>query len=143
MTSALNPLLPLNGSKRDGMKKTLVSFLYFIFTLSCALNLPFAGYCQVKSKETISASPISGVTFDLNQNNTSTTNIKYYLKNATEVSLKVYNLLGKEVVTIVNQKQHAGHHNVVFNSAGLNEGVYYYQIKIDGVIETKRMIVSK
>jgi hypothetical protein len=143
MTSVQNLPLRLNGSKSNGMKKTPVWFLYFIFAFTCTLCFRPAAYCQVKTKESTPAGPTSGVSFDLNQNNTNSTNIKYYLKNATEVSLKVYNLLGKEVATIINQKQHAGHHNIVYNGAGLSEGVYYYQIKIDGIIETKRIFVSK
>ena len=143
MTSVLNPLLQSNGSKPKCMKKSFVCFFKIVLFTGCFLYLPSVVFGQVKSKEAIPSGASQGVTFDLNQNNTNTTNIKYYLKNATEVRLKIYNLLGKEVATIVNQKQHAGHHSIVYNGAGLSEGVYYYQISIDGVMETKRMIISK
>jgi outer membrane receptor protein involved in Fe transport len=102
---------------------------------------------QVQNKEGLPVHATSLPLFDLDQNSPNpfqtNTTIKYYLKNATEVSLKVYNLLGKEVITLVNQKQSIGPHSVVFNGSALTEGVYYYQIKIDGIIETKRMIISK
>lgn len=89
----------------------------------------------------------SSFAFDLNQNTPnpflSSTNIKYSLKKTTGVVLKVYDILGKEVVTLVNQKQSAGVHNSIFYATGLTHGVYYYQIKVDDYIETRRMIISK
>lgn len=89
----------------------------------------------------------SSFIFDLNQNTPnpfiSSTNIKYTLRKATDVVLKVYDVLGKEVVTLVNQKQTAGIHNSIFYAQGLTHGVYYYQLKVDDFIETRRMVISR
>ncbi|MCP5064552.1 MAG: T9SS type A sorting domain-containing protein [Ignavibacteriae bacterium] len=72
-----------------------------------------------------------------------TTTIKYEiptLKNLNNVSLKVYDILGKEVTTLVNKQQKSGSYEVNFDASKLSSGVYYYQLKSGDFIETKKMI---
>ncbi len=72
------------------------------------------------------------------------TNINYELRTANYVSLKVYNALGKEVASLVNENQNAGKHSAVFNAGSLSSGVYYYTISLNGLVkQTKRMILLK
>ncbi len=124
------------------MKKYLLTFLVFIIVVSTMDS-------QVLQHNNTSGdvSLESGFTFDLNQNVPnpflSSTNIKYSLKKTTDVLLKVYNILGEEVATLVNQKQTAGIHNSIFYATGLTKGIYYYQITVDDYIETRRMVISK
>jgi len=59
------------------------------------------------------------------------------------VSLKVYDALGKEVATLVNQKQNAGSYEVDFNGEELPSGVYFYKLETKNFSETKRMILLK
>jgi len=70
--------------------------------------------------------------FELSQNYPNpfnpTTNIKYSIAKSGIVTLKVYNLLGQEVATLVNQVQSPGNYNVIFNAADLSSGVYMYRI---------------
>jgi hypothetical protein len=63
------------------------------------------------------------------------------------VTLKVYDVLGNEVATLVNEEKPAGEHQVEFQSTvgghQLASGVYYYQLKAGNYIETKKMILLK
>lgn len=61
------------------------------------------------------------------------------------VSLKIYNLLGSEVATLVNEYKQAGKYEVEFNpsSFGLTSGVYFYQLKVGNLISTKKMMLLK
>ncbi|MFO7523841.1 MAG: T9SS type A sorting domain-containing protein [Ignavibacteriaceae bacterium] len=78
------------------------------------------------------------------------TKIKYSLPNvetghapSLQVTLKVYDVLGKEAATLANEEKQPGVYEVEFNSAGLASGVYYYQLKAGSFVETKKMVVIK
>ncbi|MDQ3022607.1 MAG: SBBP repeat-containing protein [Bacteroidota bacterium] len=71
------------------------------------------------------------------------TNISYQLPASSFISLKVFDILGKEVATLVNQKQNAGSYSVSFDGSNLSNGIYFYKIEADNFIETKRMILIK
>ncbi|MDZ7302537.1 MAG: carbohydrate binding domain-containing protein [candidate division KSB1 bacterium] len=59
------------------------------------------------------------------------------------VTLKVYDLLGKEVATLVNERQPAGVYQVTLDAAHLSSGVYFYTLKAGSFVETKRMTLVK
>lgn len=69
--------------------------------------------------------------------------IKYYLKDIQFVSLKVFDVLGREVATLVNEKQLPGVYEVTFGSIGLPSGVYFYKLTSGEFTQTKRMILLK
>ena len=69
--------------------------------------------------------------------------ISYQLAVSNVVNLKVYAALGKEVATLVNEKQNAGSYSVEFNGEGLPSGVYYYKLEAGDFVETKRMVLLK
>ena len=71
------------------------------------------------------------------------TNIKYSVPQDGLVSLKVYDLLGKEVATLVNESQQAGTFDVVFEGSNLASGVYYYQLKVGDLTSTKKLMLTK
>jgi len=71
------------------------------------------------------------------------TNISYQLPASAFVSLKVYDVLGNEVATLVNEEQKAGVYSINFNAQRLSSGVYYYQLKDENNIQTKKMILTK
>ncbi len=86
-------------------------------------------------------------TFLLEQNypnpfNPSTT-IRYQLPVASEVKLEVYDVLGKKVATLVNERQAAGYYQYVWNANGLSSGVYLYRLQAGRFIETKKMMLVK
>ena len=97
-----------------------------------------------------SVTPPSGnmpKTFLLSQNypnpfNPSTI-ISYQLPMNSHVELTVYDVLGREVATLVNEKQTAGTHSVNFNASNLPSGVYFYRMQSGAVSETKKLILIK
>ncbi len=89
--------------------------------------------------------------FSLSQNfpnpfNPSTT-IQYSLVTSGMVSLKVYNMVGQEVVTLVNGHQEAGNHTLTFNAkegiAGLSNGVYFYRLDAGSFVSIKKFVFMK
>jgi hypothetical protein len=69
--------------------------------------------------------------------------IGYQLPIGNYVSLKVYNAVGKEIITLVNQEKPAGAYLVQFNAKNLPSGIYYYQLKAGKFTETKKFILLK
>ena len=59
------------------------------------------------------------------------------------VSLKVYNLLGEEIATLVDERQNAGLYVATFDGKDLASGVYLYQLRADGMTSTKRFTLLK
>ena len=59
------------------------------------------------------------------------------------VSLKVYDILGKEVATLVNEEKSAGIYEVDFNANGLSSGVYFYQLRSGDFVQTNKMILLR
>jgi hypothetical protein len=85
--------------------------------------------------------------YDLSQNypnpfNPSTT-IRYSVPTAGKVLLKVYNILGQVVATIVNTQQAAGTYNVVFDASRLSSGIYFYRISSGSFVQVKKMLLIK
>jgi hypothetical protein len=85
--------------------------------------------------------------FELSQNypnpfNPSTT-IRYAIPNESKVSITVFNLLGQEVATLVNDIQPAGYHEVQFNASDLSSGVYLYRINTVSSLNSKQFTSTK
>ncbi len=72
-----------------------------------------------------------------------TTNIAYELPVAAKVVLKVYDILGREVMTLINQEQAAGRYVQPFNASALSSGIYFYRLQAGNFIETKKMMLVK
>jgi hypothetical protein len=85
--------------------------------------------------------------FDLEQNYPNpfnpSTKIKFSIPERTEVSLKVYNVLGKEVATILNTVQDAGSHEINFDASNLASGLYIYTINAGKFSQSKKMMLLK
>ncbi len=71
------------------------------------------------------------------------TTISYFLNKNSNVTLKVYDVLGKEISVLVNDNLPAGKHKYKFSGNGLSSGVYFYQIDVSGKIKTGKMILIK
>lgn len=69
------------------------------------------------------------------------TSINYKLPNAGFVSLKVYDVLGREVSVLVNQFQQAGNYNVSFNAAKLASGIYFYKLHSGSFVSVRKMML--
>ncbi len=71
------------------------------------------------------------------------TTIRYSIPKSSLVSLKVYNILGNEVATLVNEEKPVGNYEAKFDASGLASGIYFYQLKADNFSDTKKLIFMK
>jgi len=72
------------------------------------------------------------------------TNIKYQISDSKNVTIKVFDVTGKEITTLVNAKQNSGTYETTFNGSNYSSGVYFYSLIIEGsVVDTKRMLMLK
>lgn len=69
-----------------------------------------------------------------------TTTLSYTISKPSFVSLKVYDVLGNEIASLVNEYKQAGNYKVEFNAEGLASGIYFYKIKADVFNQVKKMI---
>ena len=85
--------------------------------------------------------------FSLNQNYPNPFNprtvISFQLSAVSDVVLKVYDIMGREVQTLVNEKLQSGTFETTFDGSSLNSGVYFYKLTTDGFAETRRMLLIK
>ncbi len=71
------------------------------------------------------------------------TRIQYAISSRQFVQLKVYDVLGNEVATLVDEEKPVGSYEVEFNASKLTSGIYFYKIKAGSYVETKKMILIK
>ncbi len=71
------------------------------------------------------------------------TTIKFNIPDRTFVSLKVFDVLGNEIISLIDQVKEPEHYEVKFNASALPSGVYFYQIQANSFIDTKKMILLK
>jgi hypothetical protein len=102
-----------------------------------------------ESPESVSNDYNTPITFSLNQNypnpfNPSTT-IKYSVPNNTYVTLKVYDICGKEVAALVNSQKSTGNYSVIFNTNvyNLSSGIYFYKLTAGNKVAIKKLIFIK
>jgi len=69
--------------------------------------------------------------------------ISYSIPTTSNVSLKVFDVLGNLITTLVNQNQEAGNYKINFNARELSNGVYFYKIRASGFIAIKKMLLLK
>jgi ligand-binding sensor domain-containing protein len=161
-----------NGNTWSQINDGLASGAYYVMSLGADNQYIFAG----TNGSCIWRRPLSQVVtgiddeinvqpkdFSLEQNypnpfNPSTT-IRYTIssviasatKQSVLVTLKVYDVLGNEVATLVNEEKPAGNYKVDFNASQLSSGIYFYQLSVggpetssgQGIIQTKKMILVK
>ena len=85
--------------------------------------------------------------FSLNQNYPNpfnpTTSIEYSLPEASDVTLKLYNAMGQQIAVLVNEHQVVGNYTVSFNAGSLPSGTYFYEMRANGFVSVKKMILLK
>jgi hypothetical protein len=93
--------------------------------------------------------PIAGhpATFSLHQNYPNpfnpATNIKFQIPISSFVTLRVFDLLGREVATLVNEEMRPGSYERTFDASGLSSGIYFYRLRAGSFVETKKLVVLK
>ena len=73
----------------------------------------------------------------------SRTVVSFSLPVDSKISIKVYDLMGREIQTLVNERLQAGTYETTFDGSRLTSGVYFYRLVTDGYSETKRMLLIK
>jgi len=90
---------------------------------------------------------LSVISYQLEQNYPNpfnpTTQISYSVPSAAPVSLKIFNLAGQEVATLVNEMREAGRYTVTFDASRLTSGVYFAVLQADGVRQVRRLVLMK
>jgi len=71
------------------------------------------------------------------------TKIKYSVPQSSNVLLKIFDVVGKEVATLINEEKPAGNYEVEFNASNLSSGIYFYRLRSGKFVETKKMILQK
>jgi hypothetical protein len=107
-------------------------------------NDDFSGFVPVDVKQETSKLPAS---YQLGQNypnpfNPSTI-ITYSIPKESIVNLKIYNILGQEVKTLVNDSRMPGKYTVNFNASNLSSGVYFYSLRAGNYYLVKKMMLLK
>ncbi|MCW8961318.1 MAG: T9SS type A sorting domain-containing protein, partial [Ignavibacteriaceae bacterium] len=72
-----------------------------------------------------------------------TSKIKFRISDRGFVNLKVFDILGNEVATLVNEEKTAGEYEVEFNAKGLSNGIYFYKMQAGNFAETKKLVLMK
>ncbi|MFN3386137.1 MAG: alpha-amylase family glycosyl hydrolase [Candidatus Thermochlorobacter sp.] len=135
----------VRGSELSAVTVTLPPFGSAIFTLSTTPDAVVIPNPLSTEQDTKSTPQV----FALEQNYPNpfnpTTTIRYQLPQATTVSLKVFDVLGREVATLVNARQAAGQYSVQFSAGdkALSSGVYFYRLQAGNFVETKKMVLIK
>ena len=71
------------------------------------------------------------------------TNIRYTVPKLSQVVMKVYDVLGREVVTLVNEVKNAGSYITTFNGRQLSSGIYFYTLRAGDFVQSKKMVIMK
>ena len=71
------------------------------------------------------------------------TAINYQLPKAGNVTLKIYDMLGREVATLVNENKTEGYYTFNFDASKFASGVYIYQLRVNDYVSSKKMILLK
>jgi len=123
-----------------------------IATGSClqASNPNATDYFTVKYSNPTGINVISNITpskFTLHQNYPNpfnpVTKIRYELLKSGNVTLKIYDITGREVQMLVNQRQNQGVYEIAFDRSDLAGGMYFYTLRSDDFSETKKMVIVK
>ncbi|NOS85050.1 MAG: T9SS type A sorting domain-containing protein [Ignavibacteria bacterium] len=139
-----NPLLPFNYIPSDGYWKLLITDTAGGETGILMKWCLVIQYYYVAGG--IQTMEIPNYYF-LNQNYPNpfnpVTNIKFGIPESGNVRLAVYDILGREVTTLINEHKNPGTYEVKFDASQLASGIYFYSLQTDRVTETKRMLLVK
>jgi len=112
--------------------------------------IAYAGYTVPqlpKTKPSLKVDPELPIMISLVQNYPNpfnpTTTIKYQIPELSLVTIKVYDVLGNEIATLVNQEKPIGSYEVKFNAIGIPSGIYYYRLQASSFVETKKMVLLR
>jgi outer membrane protein assembly factor BamB len=113
-------------------------------TLTSGDTFTVGGELSVEDMKTVSDIP---EVFNLSQNYPNpfnpVTEISFTIPNTSYLTLTVFNALGQEVVTLVDEKREAGNYRVTWDGSGFPSGVYFYRLETEGFAKTMKMLLMK
>ena len=113
--------------------------------LSGGYNLNYFLFSQ--SATDVKSLQSKNYTFQLKQNYPNpfnpSTKIQYSIPSKSFVTIKIFNILGKKITTLVNEIKNAGEYSVNFNSVNLTSGIYFYKLTAGNYVSIKKMILLK
>jgi hypothetical protein len=71
------------------------------------------------------------------------TTISFSVPEIEFVTLKVYDVLGNEIATLINEEKSAGSYEILFDATDLSSGIYFYRLQAGSFVETKKMVLMK
>jgi hypothetical protein len=130
---------PQQYSYSDNLSGVVSSRLYYrLKQIDFDGNFEYSNIIEVE---------IAPLVFSLSQNYPNpfnpSTKINYSIPQSSNVVIKVFDILGNEVATLVNEQKPAGSYEIEFNATNFPSGVYCYQLKAGTFIETKKMLLVK
>lgn len=143
-----NGSLTISGIKKDGSPYSNFSSGQLTITLPANTGGVFAVTYQPQIINKIATANKSLLNdFQLMQNYPNpfnpTTTISYQLSAISFTTLKVYDAMGREVATLVNEVKSAGTYSVTFDATKLSSGIYFYRLQAGEFIEAKKMLLMK
>ena len=108
-------------------------------------QVDFDGTFEYSNEILVNVTASLGFTLDQNFPNPFNPNtlIKYSIPNSSQVSLKIFNTLGQEMETLVNEEKQVGTYEVNWNASNLQSGVYFYRLQAGSFVQTRKMILLK
>jgi len=120
---------------------------YFCVTHGAQGGIGMSGVVTVMNPVSVSDQNLVINKFELEQNYPNpfnpTTNISYVISVKSKVVLKVFDVLGNEIATLVNEEKAVGSYVVEFNSSELTSGIYFYKLQAGSFVEIKKMVILK
>ncbi len=133
-----NSLEEIQSIAIDDKENVYVVYTSFIDSLYSITTIKYSQYPQKRSEN---------FSFMLQQNFpnpfNSGTKISYSIPQESFVTLKIYDILGREVATIVNEENQIGNYEINFDAKNLTSGIYFYKLQAGSLIETKKMVLMK
>jgi len=143
------------GNRWDSITDNLPGPAQLVYSMSIQSGDLFAG-----TSEGIWRRPISDIvpvdyindypgplSFKLHQNCPNpfnpSTEITYTLPKASTVTLRIFDILGREVTTLVNERKEGGRYTIVWDADGVPSGIYFYRIATGDFTESKKMVLMK
>ena len=71
------------------------------------------------------------------------TTISYSIPNNSLVQIQIFDVLGREILTLLNEEKAAGNYKINFNASNLTSGVYFYRLQAGDFVQTRKMILLK
>jgi hypothetical protein len=151
----------LASERKDEYTKFIIPLTYTSSDIPdlCEISFLLGGVATVGSYYIIDDLELEGITdvdanqidipneFKLYQNFPNpfnpTTIISYSIPKTSFVNIKIFDMLGREIATLVNEEKQKGNHEIVFNGSSLTSGIYFYRMKAGGTVETRKLILIK